>query len=887
MRIGRANGESWLRLGEAAAELGVSLNTLRRWSDSGKLTCYRSPGGHRRYRRGDLKALLGAEATGAIAPSPAPRRAMTPSTADTLGAPLLVLARVAAEGVGVTECRISLPEARDTFTVFTARSRNGGDARLEDRSFSEGPLPTVREVLRTGRRLVIADLGSTNLLERLEAESLRLRGDTAILAVPLAVDGRNTAVLELVESRAPRAFTGANVTFAEFMARQAAQLLSNGDGTEASDQPGTALPDGLVPEHQASSSRPQDLLLTLAGRLRDELRAVACDILRYDAEGATLEPVAAAAVGEAPSLPGLLYPLADFGPAAEALRSGDAVLIRDLTAVEATGTHLVRREQSGAMSVYAAPINLGREIVGMLEVYSGDAGRALDRAELALVDAAAAIAALALAGDHDQDIATRRVSQLDDLIAGFSLHSPTMDAESLVLSTLQALRTRPTSTPVRSTGSTAASPRPCRPVTTAATRSTAGRRGSSASTRPRRRLWPAVPRSLSLSTTGDPPAPEVAARFLTGRGLRNAVLTPVVFWDRLVGVLELGSTTAQGLSVATHVAQVAADLLAVALGGGDVIARLQRRNRDLALVVEAGLEDTARLSTDEVLHAVVQRLSELTRTPVTDIYAVEGDTLRGLVSYDGGRFDEEWAGVVLPLRRYPCSRRAVETGEIVVAGTLDDPILDGDGRYSLEKWGYQSQLSMPLVSHGHVLGMVELSDYQPRDFAEDLDLIRGLGQVAAHALENASLFEQVDRRSRILNELVELGSLASRTRDTDAARARGRRARRRRHRRGQLRHLPDGGRRPALRRQLRPQRPRRVRAGRQCSTSERYPTTVEAMHNHQILVISSPDDPQLSEDERTTYHDYGFSSEVCLPLVVGDELCRPARRVRHARARLL
>ena len=70
MRIGRANGEGWLRLGEAAAELGVSLNTLRRWSDSGKLTCYRSPGGHRRYRRGDVEALLRAEdATGVVAPS--------------------------------------------------------------------------------------------------------------------------------------------------------------------------------------------------------------------------------------------------------------------------------------------------------------------------------------------------------------------------------------------------------------------------------------------------------------------------------------------------------------------------------------------------------------------------------------------------------------------------------------------------------------------------------------------------------------------------------------------------------------------------------------------------------------------------------------------------
>ena len=369
----------------------------------------------------------------------------------------------------------------------------------------------------------------------------------------------------------------------------------------------------------------------------------------------------------------------------------------------------------------------------------------------------------------------------------------------------------------------------------------------------------------------DRPSTRSVARFLTGRGLHGVVLAPVVFWDSLVGVLEFGSATPAGLATATHVAHVAADLLAVALGSGDVIARLQRRNRDLGLVVEAGLEDTARLSTDEVLHAVVERLSDLTHTPVADIYAVEGDTLRGLVSYDSGRFDVEWDGVVLPLRRYPCSRRAVETGEIVIAATLDDPLLVGEGRYSLEKWGYQAQLSMPLVSRGHVLGVVELSDYQPRDFAEDLDLIRGLGQVAAHALENASLFEQVDRRNRILNELVELGSLASRTRDldelvrsvaerilgaVDAANC-------------DIYRVVDGVLRCVA---------SFDRSGHDESVLgsafdlERYPTTVEAMYNHQILAISSPEDPQLSEAERSTYHDYGFSSEVCLPLVVNDEL---------------
>jgi diguanylate cyclase (GGDEF)-like protein/excisionase family DNA binding protein len=869
MRIGRANGEGWLRLGEAATELGVSLNTLRRWSNAGKLTCYRSPGGHRRYRRGDVDALLRAESADDRAALSTRARTAVPLVAAGVRAPLITLARAAAEGVGVTECRISLQEADGTYTVLTARSRTGGSTSPADESTSGEPSPAVREVLRTGHRLVIADLGSTNLLEPPEAETLRRRGVAAVLAVPLAVDGRNSAVLELVESRAPRAFTGANVTFIEFMARQAAGLLSEQEGTRTQEQPGSALPDGVAPDEPQPAPRPQELLLVLAGRLRRELRAVACDILRYDPVAGTLEPVAAS--GEAPLLCGFSHPASEFGPVAEALSSGDPVLIRDLASIQASGPHLVRRERSGASSVYASPVHVGEEVVGLIEIYSRDAAWSPDREELALTEATAGIVALALAGEHDPAILTRRVAQLDDLIAGFSMHSPAMDAESLVLSTLRALRTRrgfDACTVYRVDGG----------VATPFPPGDGGGNPVGAGDAWQLDDYPAAAQAVagrtrvvfSVDQCG-PLAPDGAARFLTGRGLHGAVLTPVVFWDSLVGVLEFGSATPAGLATATHVAQVAADLLAVALGSGDVIARLQRRNRDLTRVVEAGLEDTARLSSDEVLHAVVERLSDLTHTPVADIYAVEGDTLRGLVSYDNGRFDAGWEGVVLPLRRYPCSRRAVETREIVVAAALDDPILTGEGRYSLEKWGYQAQLSMPLVSHGHVLGVVELSDYQPRDFAEDLDLIRGLGQVASHALENASLFEQVDRRNRTLNELVELGSLVSRTRDLDtlvpavAERVLGAMD----AACCDVYRMIDGTLRCVA---------SFDRSGLDASVLgstfdlERYPTTVEAMFNHQVLVISSPDDAQLSEDERTTYHDYGFSSEVCLPLVVNDEL---------------
>lgn len=52
-------GSRWLTIHEACAFLGVDQSTLRRWSDSGKVPVFRTPGGHRRYAEADLRALVG------------------------------------------------------------------------------------------------------------------------------------------------------------------------------------------------------------------------------------------------------------------------------------------------------------------------------------------------------------------------------------------------------------------------------------------------------------------------------------------------------------------------------------------------------------------------------------------------------------------------------------------------------------------------------------------------------------------------------------------------------------------------------------------------------------------------------------------------------------
>ena len=48
----------WMTLGQAAKFLGVAQSTIRKWSDHGRIPTFYTPGGHRRYRRGDLETFL-------------------------------------------------------------------------------------------------------------------------------------------------------------------------------------------------------------------------------------------------------------------------------------------------------------------------------------------------------------------------------------------------------------------------------------------------------------------------------------------------------------------------------------------------------------------------------------------------------------------------------------------------------------------------------------------------------------------------------------------------------------------------------------------------------------------------------------------------------------
>ena len=49
---------TWMTLGEASRTLGVDPDTLRRWADSGKVDVFHTPGGHRRFLRTSIDAMI-------------------------------------------------------------------------------------------------------------------------------------------------------------------------------------------------------------------------------------------------------------------------------------------------------------------------------------------------------------------------------------------------------------------------------------------------------------------------------------------------------------------------------------------------------------------------------------------------------------------------------------------------------------------------------------------------------------------------------------------------------------------------------------------------------------------------------------------------------------
>jgi excisionase family DNA binding protein len=72
--------ERLLTPGEVASLFRVDPKTVTRWAAAGRISSIRTPGGHRRFRESEVRALLRGGGGDATATAPAPRSSVEDET---------------------------------------------------------------------------------------------------------------------------------------------------------------------------------------------------------------------------------------------------------------------------------------------------------------------------------------------------------------------------------------------------------------------------------------------------------------------------------------------------------------------------------------------------------------------------------------------------------------------------------------------------------------------------------------------------------------------------------------------------------------------------------------------------------------------------------------
>ena len=273
---------------------------------------------------------------------------------------------------------------------------------------------------------------------------------------------------------------------------------------------------------------------------------------------------------------------------------------------------------------------------------------------------------------------------------------------------------------------------------------------------------------------------------------------------------------------------------------------------------------------DGMLLAVAGRMLATTGAVACDIFRLEQDgVFRCLVSLDQSGPDEAAVGRVMRTDAIAVAREAIAGRVVVHVKDRDDPRFNQEDRQVYDKYGFVSELCVPLLARDRVVGLIELYGGRPDTFLPTLEYAHGAAHIVAGALERALLLDSLEDRTRLLKELFDLAQILSQAHDADqllrtvATRLLGAvQAARCDIYQGDgesYRCVASAGADGLL----------SSHEGRVFDLSGN-PTSARALTEHRALVVADVEASDLTAKERNVLLAQGLHSELCIPLVVED-----------------
>jgi excisionase family DNA binding protein len=224
----------YVNVQRAARSLGVSPQTVRRWTSSGFLPCTRTPGGHRRIKQEDLQelaALIGG--SNHLAARQARERELevlvesSIALAGELELPMLLkeIARRLTALLDCHYCDICTYDADADLVVMQADYDYRGRQLPTMQPYPLSRFPCTRTVLEE-RRAIVVNVGDRRA-DAAEVSELIAGGDRSLLMVPLVYRGRSMGLIELIDHERERHYSRQELRLCSAIAGLAAAALHN------------------------------------------------------------------------------------------------------------------------------------------------------------------------------------------------------------------------------------------------------------------------------------------------------------------------------------------------------------------------------------------------------------------------------------------------------------------------------------------------------------------------------------------------------------------------------------------------------------------------------------------------------------------------------------
>jgi diguanylate cyclase (GGDEF)-like protein/excisionase family DNA binding protein len=773
-----ATRATWLRVSDVALALGVSANTVRRWTDAGRIAAYRSPGGHRRYLADDVYALLPTDDAGAAGAQPgdfAELRRQSQDLHALLQASLDLTSlladdphRVPGEAArklcsitGAPRCDVYVADGDHLRLAASAdgdaenHSRPGKIMKTTDWIPVEGD-PAAAPV-------ICARAGDKGLDRRVRL-ALRRRGCESLAWSPVVLRGRLAGAIELTDagdrdfSRFADVLSGIARVCAEATAAQRTfDELAERD-RDVHELVGLSREVAQSHDFERFVERFAQRLLTATAAACVDVWRVTGGVVRavVSRSADSSDPTPRDKVLDTSRYPSLERTLLDHTPLAVG-HLGDPRLSPD---------EVEMYREWGYLSSVTLPLVAGGELVGLVDVYA-TAERDWE-AELGFLTSICQLVAGVFSSTALLDEA-REIARLREMVVELSADLSTLeDPQEIAERAAADLRDATSCEDCDVWWLQEGSIRCLASVDSNGVDEEARGRVLKADRYPSTREALQRRQMLICTSLDDQRLTDEERENYAEWGYRSVASAPLVSNDHVVGLIDLYDIHDRDFNEVRWFLPDAARTIADALRNAELLAGLRLGNAALRELVELGDRLNEAGTLEELAMAVAERLRMVLDAEDCDIWQVDGDVLRCLASVDSNGWDAEEVGTERDLSQYPTTIRALRADEPLVVGDFESGELSELELASYRRWKYQSGVSLPLVVGGRPIGLIDVFDTRVRDYTVHLDLIRNVGRLLAGSFEKAMLVERLERSNDDLRMLADSALEFGASLDVDA-----------------------------------------------------------------------------------------------------------------------